>query len=140
MANSSVIVDTGPLVAIFSQKDQWHTWAVEALSQLKSPLVTCEAVLSEAIYLLSTRTATGIEGLLTMLERGLLKTEFDLFAHLDDVARIVRKYKDLPSSFADACLVAMAESRPDSRVFTVDQDFKIYRKRSRRVIPLLSPF
>lgn len=140
MANSQVIVDTGPLVALFSKKDQWHGWAVEALSQLKDPLITCDAVVSEASYLLSTRTSKGVEGLLGMLERGLLQSNFDLAEHLDDVARIVRKYKDLPTSFADACLVAMAERRPDARVFTVDQDFKAYRKRSRRVIPLLSPY
>jgi hypothetical protein len=43
-------------------------------------------------------------------------------------------------SYADACLVCMVEARPRARVFTLDTDFRIYRQRNRRVIPLIAPF
>ena len=49
-------------------------------------------------------------------------------------------YSNVPMSYADACLVCMVEARPRSRVFTLDADFRIYRQRNRRVIPLIAPF
>lgn len=42
-------------------------------------------------------------------------------------------------SLVDACLVRMAEQHAQSKVFTLDQDFRIYRKHGRQVIPLLIP-
>lgn len=49
-------------------------------------------------------------------------------------------YKNVPMSFADACLVCMVEQSPDSEVFTLDRDFTIYRQQRRRLIPLIAPF
>jgi uncharacterized protein len=42
-------------------------------------------------------------------------------------------------SFADACLVRMAELRDEAIILTTDTDFQIYRKRGRQVIPVLIP-
>jgi len=42
--------------------------------------------------------------------------------------------------FADACLVRMSELYRQSRVFTVDTQFRdIYRRNGRQVIPTLLP-
>ena len=43
-------------------------------------------------------------------------------------------------SFADACLVRMAEQHPEASVWTLDRDFKIYRRNRRSAIPLISEF
>jgi hypothetical protein len=41
---------------------------------------------------------------------------------------------------ADACLVRMSELHRDCRVFTLDaQDFQVYRRFDRQVIPLVAP-
>jgi uncharacterized protein len=48
----TVIVDAGPLVAYLQKGDQDHDWAVEQFQWLHAPLLTCDAVLSEAFYLL----------------------------------------------------------------------------------------
>ncbi len=53
--------------------------------------------------------------------------------------RLVKRYADVPMSLADACLVRMAEQHVQSKVLTLDQDFRIYRKHSRQVIPVLMP-
>jgi predicted nucleic acid-binding protein len=74
-----------------------------------------------------------------MIERGLLRSAFAFESHRSHVLAILRKYRDLPTSFADACLVAMAETDSQPRILTVDSDFKIYRKRNRRVLPLIFP-
>jgi predicted nucleic acid-binding protein len=49
-------------------------------------------------------------------------------------------YRNVPMSFADACLVCMVEDEPGAAVFTLDRDFTIYRQHRRRVIPLIAPF
>ncbi|MND09493.1 hypothetical protein D3C83_328720 [compost metagenome] len=55
------------------------------------------------------------------------------------MARLVAKYREIPMAVADACLVRMAELRTDARVFTIDSDFKIYRRHGRQAIPLIFP-
>ena len=139
MASSPVIADTGPLVALFNRRDAWHEWAKSVLADLAEPLLTCDAVLSEAVFLLANHTQHGVERLCSMIERGLLQSQFEFAAHREDILTVLRKYHDLPTSFADACLVAMAESDAKAKIFTVDSDFKLYRKRNRRVLPLIFP-
>jgi predicted nucleic acid-binding protein len=52
---------------------------------------------------------------------------------------LLRKYADVPMSLADACLVCMAEFQSATTVFTLDSDFRLYRKRNRQVVPVLMP-
>ncbi|MGH6680243.1 MAG: PIN domain-containing protein, partial [Bradyrhizobium sp.] len=47
------IVDTGPLVAFFDRAEQHHPWVVERFEELDAPLLVCEPVLTEAMYLLA---------------------------------------------------------------------------------------
>jgi predicted nucleic acid-binding protein len=47
------IVDTGPLVAFFDRSEQHHRWSTERIKELERPLLVCEPVLAEAIYLLA---------------------------------------------------------------------------------------
>lgn len=139
MAATKVLIDSGPLVGFVSETDQHHRWAVEVWSNLYEPLWTCEAVVSEAIFLLHS-DGVSHETLLTLFERGLVKLDFDLSNHQSDVWQLLRKYADQPMSLADACLVRMAELNEHCQVFTTDKDFKVYRRKGRHVIPLLAPF
>jgi predicted nucleic acid-binding protein len=134
-----VLIDTGPLVAYLNRRDQHHAWAVRCWSGLYDPLWTCEAVLSEAIFLLHDSDAS-VDPVLRLFERGIVRLDFNCRDQQADVFRLLRKYADRPMSLADACLVRMAELFDDSQVFTTDDDFKIYRRRGRHVIPLLAPF
>jgi predicted nucleic acid-binding protein len=51
----------------------------------------------------------------------------------------MRKYADVPMSFADACLVRMTELLPEPVLLTTDSDFQIYRRHSRRAVPCVLP-
>ena len=135
---ATVIVDAGPLVAYLNKDDQDHAWAAARFRELRGPLLTCEAALSEAIFLLA-GTHGGVGKLLALLERGLVVPAFDLHAELPAIATLLRKYADVPMALADACLVRMAELHSDPVVFTVDSDFRTYRKNRRQVIPLIAP-
>jgi hypothetical protein len=42
-------------------------------------------------------------------------------------------------SLADACLVRMSELVGDCLVLTLDSDFHIYRRHTRRLIPAIMP-
>ena len=51
----------------------------------------------------------------------------------------MRKYADVPMSLADACLVRMSEVLADPLLLTTDGDFRVYRRRSRHVVPCVTP-
>lgn len=139
MAATRVLLDTGPLVGYLNRTDQHHAWAIQSWSALFDPVWTCEAVLSEAIFVLQSEGA-GAEPVLRLVERGIVRMDFTLDDHRADVFRLLRKYADRPMSLADACLVRMAELTDPCQVFTTDTDFLVYRRKGRHVISLLSPF
>lgn len=139
MVATRVLLDTGPLVAYLNRNDQHHEWAVERWKALSDPLWTCEAVLSEAVFLLQADESDA-EPVLRLLERDIVVLEFTMQDHRADVARLLRKYADQRMSLADACLVRMSEVTDPCQVFTTDTDFRVYRRRGRHVIPLLAPF
>lgn len=139
MAGTSVIVDAGPIVAYLNRRDRHHAWAVACWQAIFDPLTTCEAVVSEALFLLVSEDLDP-DPLLVLLERGIIRLDFDLDENRPDVFRLLRKYADQPMSVADACLVRMAELTERCQVFTTDRDFRVYRRKGRHVIPLLSPF
>jgi uncharacterized protein len=135
----AVIVDTGPLVALLCAGERRHAWAVERFAGLTPPLLTCEAVLAEADHLVR-RTGNKSGGLvLELVQRGVLRVAMALGEEAVPIARIQSKYRSLGASLADACLVRMSELYDESIVMTLDNDFRIYRRHGRRVIPLLAP-
>ena len=139
MAGTKILLDSGPLVGYLSLTDAHHGWAVQVWEQLYDPLWTCEAVLSEVIFLLQS-DGLPVQPLLELMERGVVKLHFDLASHQADIWRLLRKYADQPMSLADACLVRMAELADSCQVFTTDRDFLVYRRHGRQVIPMLAPF
>ncbi|MBM3833970.1 MAG: PIN domain-containing protein [Verrucomicrobia bacterium] len=139
MAAVRLICDTGPLVAFFNRQDQYHRWAADQFDRISGPLLTCEAVISEVVFLLQDDGLTT-DPLFEAVERGKLLVQFSAEEHWADLRRLVRKYEDLPMSLADACLVRMAELAEHCQVFTTDRHFRIYRRSGRHLIPMLAPF
>ena len=132
----SCIIDSGALVALLDPREEHHIWARETLTHLPWPWLTCDAVLSEALFLLHPPHALALEEL---LREGHLKLAFHLDEELIPVLNLRAKYADVPASLADACLVRMSETLPDPVVVTTDADFRFYRRHSRQVIPSLMP-
>lgn len=134
-----LIIDTGPLVAYMNKNDKYHGWAKKRFQEIVSPLLTCQAVISEACFL--TRSIPlGREAILEMLERNLIQTEFNLNIEAKSLRQLIIKYKKVPMSLADACLVRMAELYEGSKIMTLDNDFSIYRKNKTSVISCITPF
>ena len=133
-----VLVDTGPLVAILDASDRFHDWAAANLKAIQPPLITCEAVLSEVCFLLRGQPK-AFAAILLLLERRILEIRFSLAQEIDPVFGLLTRFKDVPMSLADGCLVRLSELNPECPVFTLDNDFQIYRRHRRQKIPLLIP-
>lgn len=134
----NVIIDTGPLVASFDRRDKYHAWAKSRIIAAKAPLLTCEAVLAEACYLVR-HLPGGIATVLEGLRCGLLAVPFSLETEAVAVAELAAQYVNVPMSLADACLVRMAEQYAGHSVLTLDSDFRIYRIHRRQMIPTIMP-
>lgn len=134
-----LIADTGPLVALLNQNESAHAWSVRALTDFDGVLLTCEPVLTEALFLLD-RTQAGTDALWNMLNRGLLVISFELKQELPTVQKLRTTYRNVPMSLADACLVRMSELSPGVSLFTLDSDFQIYRKNKNEPISCLAPW
>lgn len=131
------ICDTGPLVAYLDRKDPHHGWAVSLMKQLAPPLLTCEPVLTEAIYFLREDGVT-IRPLFDLLERGAIRIDLSLSAHWPRVGVLMARYDRM--DLADAAIVVMSELHTKCRVLTVDRrDFSAYRRHDRQTIDFLAP-
>jgi uncharacterized protein len=130
------IVDSGALVALLDPREEHHHWARESLWRQPEPWFTCEAVVSEALFLLHEPHARALDKL---LRRRHLRLGLNLGDELLAVLDLRAKYSNVPMSLADACLVRMSETLPDPVVLTTDADFKIYRRHRRQVVPCLLP-
>jgi predicted nucleic acid-binding protein len=134
----ATLIDAGPLVAFLNGGDAFHEWAKARLGEIQPPLLTAESVLAEAWHLLH-RTADGQAGLLDLVQRDSVRVAFDLHQHIVAIQRLTRRYASVPMSLADASLVRMSELFADSRLMTMDSDFRIYRRNGRQAIALIFP-
>ena len=132
------VVDTGPLVAVLNANDAHHAWAREVFAKLAPPVFTCEAVLSEAQFLLQERGGDPLAVLL-WVQQGVVILAFDAANEIERLLELQRSYRNLPMDFADACLVRMTEIHEHSSVLTTDSHFRIYRRNGRQIIPLRAP-
>ena len=136
---ASVIVDTGPIVAFLDADDDHHAWAKAQFARLRPPLLSCEAVLTEACFLMA-RAGGDASAVIQLVDRGVLSIACLFDAEAEPIARLMNRYRNIPMSLADACLVRLIELTPQATLFTLDSDFKIYRQKGRRLIPLLASF
>jgi predicted nucleic acid-binding protein len=122
-----------------NEAESHHLWAAEQFTHLPPPLLTCEAVLTEACFLVARRGGDPAD-VFQLVARGAVRLEFSLAAELEPVRQLMHRYADAGVSLADACLVRMSELLEPCQVLTLDRDFLIYRRHGRRTIPLIAPF
>jgi predicted nucleic acid-binding protein len=97
-----------------------------AVTQAKTrppPWHCCEAATSETFQLLGTAGAPAFAALPT--RRTVLTSSFQFAEQAEAVHNLMKKYADVPMSFADACLVRMTEVASEPLLLTTDSDFRI---------------
>jgi predicted nucleic acid-binding protein len=135
--NPSILVDTGPLVALLDRSDAEHDRCTSALANLRLPFATTWPVITEAAWLLRARSDHVVR-LLQLVTEG----HVDVF-HLDAestlwMASFINKYADQSPQLADASLVHLAERLDINSIFTLDKrDFSIYRTTAGHALDIL---
>lgn len=124
-----ILVDTGPLVALFDPADDAHAKSVRILKRIEEPLCTTLPVLTEAFHLL-TPDSLGAQRLMDFVADRGLSVWFAGEEYLDRAFELMRQYANLPMDFADASLVVAAETLATRKIFSIDRkDFTVYRIR-----------
>lgn len=136
------LADTGAILAVIDRDDRWHHLCSDTLQQLRFPLLTSEAVLTELFHLFWKKTRET-ESAWTFIRSGALALATIAQDELPRLNDLMSRYADHPMDFADATLVYLAERESISTIFTVDHaDFATYRiagRRRFRVLPLDRP-
>jgi uncharacterized protein len=133
-----ILTDAGPLVAILDRSDPDHVNCVQVLGSLTYPLLTTWPAFTEAMYLLGQSIGWKAQQTLwKLLERGDVELAVLDQALLKRTHDLMGQYYDCPMDLADATLVALAESRSLSRIFTLDADFRIYRLKGRKAFEII---
>lgn len=111
----TAICDTDPLVGYLNRNDPYHEWAVAVMKQVTPPMLTCEPVLTEAVYFLR-EDGLEVEPLFGLLERGAIRLQFDVASHWPRIRTLMGRYRQM--DLADASIVVMSELHARSEVYT----------------------
>ena len=123
---NEILVDSGPLIALFDRDDKFHLKIKEFIKNGNFKLITSSAVITEVSHMLDFNVNVQIHLLEWILAEGLVIHEINQ----EDIGRIlelIRKYSDRPMDFADATLVVIAEKMSIRKIISIDSDFDIYR-------------
>ncbi len=121
-----VLLDTGVIVALLDRSEKEHSSCSEAIHSIEAPLLTCEAVIAEACYLLR-NLAGAAESVIENVAAGNFQIPFQLSREAAQVRQIHRKYRARRIDLADACLIHMAGEFETADILTLDKDFRVYR-------------
>ena len=134
----TLLLDTGPWVALLCRNDTHHNWANQQFRVLTPPLLSCEVVVAETCFLLK-RSGFNPALVLQFIHRGVVQLPFSLQDQIASVGSLFKRYENVPASLADAALIRMAEIYDSPLLLTTDSDFHIYRRHGRQTIPLITP-
>ena len=127
-----LILDTGPLVAMLDASQDSHDSCVSFFADWIGPVLTTEAVLTEATHLLASARGGPAACLDFFLDGGAILVP-PVLSRIERVRGLVRKYADVPMDYADGTLVSLAEEFRTENVFTLDfGGFSVYRWNRRR--------
>jgi len=136
---NTVLVDAGPLIALFDKDDFYHKSIKRFMSANYFQLMTTTAVITETSHMLDFNIHTQIDFLKWINAKGIIIHEIQQ----EDIQRIIElstKYSDIPMDFADATLVLAAEQTGIRKIISVDSDFEIYRLPSKERIENIFQF
>jgi predicted nucleic acid-binding protein len=121
------LIDTGFILALIDGNESWHHPCVQAYNHARLPLLTTEAVLTEAFHL-ANRSALDSRGVWQLLRSGAIQMSPISNSELVQIRALMDNYSDRPMDFADATLVHLAAREQISVILTIDHDdFETYR-------------
>jgi uncharacterized protein len=133
-----VLLDASVIVALLDRRERYHRKCATYFQRPSHPLFTCEAAITESCFLLASNPAAQ-ESVLRNVADGIFQIPFVMSHVAAEVLAIMRKCSDVPASFADACLIAMANDLDTGDILTLDSHFEHYRWRRNQAFNLLIP-
>lgn len=129
----NILIDAGPLIALFDKSDSYHIQSVTFLKNFKGRLFTTWPVITETSHLLGFSVRAQI-ALLEWINRGGLHIiEIESY-HVTRLIELSEKFKDVPMDLADATLIVASESNSIKEIATLDSDFYVYRDIRKRYL------
>jgi len=131
-----VLVDSGPLIALFNGADRWHLPVLDWLRHNPAAtLVSTWPVATEVCALLARRIHNEAAlDFLRWVQRGGLALDRAVDGSLTEVLRISERFASLPFDLADASVAEAAARLKIRHVLSIDADFDVYRDRAGRVL------
>ncbi len=126
-----VLIDSGPLIALFDLSDKYHHDAVNFIKSNHYPFITTLASITETLHILDFNRNAQID-FLEWIYRGAIEVHNIENSDFHRIKELTEKYHDLPMDFADSCLVHLAEKLNLNTIATIDRDFSIYRIKGRK--------
>jgi uncharacterized protein len=126
-----ILIDSGPLIALFDSSDKYHLKVIQFIKQNQFPLVTTIASITEVLHLLDFNRNAQID-FLEWVSRGGIEVHNIENSDFQRLKELTEKYNDLPMDFADSCLVFLAEKLSINTIATIDRDFSIYRIKGKK--------
>jgi len=126
-----ILIDSGPLIALFDASDKHHGSAIEFIKKNKTPLITTIASITETLHLLDFNRNAQID-FLEWISKGAVEIHNIENSDFSRIKELTAKYHDLPMDFADSCLVFLAEKLSIYMIATIDRDFTIYRIKGKK--------
>jgi len=121
-----VLIDSGPLIALFNSGDKYHNKVLKFLKKFSGKLITTWPVITEVIYMLSFSVDVQND-FLEWIERGSLDIMDLKIADIRYIRTRMKKYSDIPMDLADASLMCISETKSILNIISIDSDFEIYR-------------
>lgn len=122
----SILIDAGPLIALFDKNDDYNERAIAFLKQYRGQLWTTWPVVTEVNYMLNFSVRTQLN-FLEWIQRGGLRILDMNQVQLPRIIALTDKYDDVPMDLADATLIVASEILDIREIASVDSDFYIYR-------------
>lgn len=127
MPSVPVLVDSGPLYALFDRHDAFHAQVRAWFAANRRPCVTNAAVITEVSYLLGRWCSVDHQLLFLQFIEQLGWRLEPVGPDLPRIRALLDRDRNLPADFTDASLVALSERLRCTEVATTGRrDFSVY--------------
>ncbi|OQA72051.1 MAG: Ribonuclease VapC26 [Candidatus Dependentiae bacterium ADurb.Bin246] len=136
----NIIVDAGPLIALFDKDDKYHNSVIKFLKTFDGQLITSWPVITEVTHLLSFNVNVQIDFLEWLKREAVAIINLENI-HLERIIQLSKKYSDVPMDLADSSLIVIAELTNITDIITIDSDYYIYKTKNKKSLNnILLPF
>lgn len=136
----NIIVDAGPLIALFDKDDKYHNSVIKFLKTFDGQLITSWPAITEVTHLLSFNVNVQIDFLEWLKRKAVTIVNLENI-HLERIIQLSKKYSDVPMDLADSSLIVIAELTNITDIITIDSDYYIYKTKNKKSLNnILLPF